>query len=199
MSLNAIRRIATALDADLDVGIRWRGGALDRLLDERHATLVGALANRLSAVGWEVATEVTYSHYGERGSIDLLGFEPVTRTLLVNEVKTEIGSVEATVRKHDEKVRLAAAIASERLGWHSARIARLLVLPADSSPRRQVARHAAIFDRAYPLRGAALSAWLRLPDRSVAGLLFLSATHRLSGGRVRVTGSAPAKRRPGRC
>ena len=39
----------------------WRGGALDRLMDERHATLVGAAATTLRDAGWEVAIEITYS------------------------------------------------------------------------------------------------------------------------------------------
>ena len=61
----------------------------------------------LEAEGWLTAAEVTYSGYGERGSIDLLAFHPATRTLLVVEVKTEIASVEETLRRHDAKVRLA--------------------------------------------------------------------------------------------
>jgi hypothetical protein len=57
---------------------------------------------------------VSYSVYGERGSIDLLAWHPAIRTLLVIEVKTEVSSVEAMLRKHDEKVRLAPRVAAER-------------------------------------------------------------------------------------
>jgi len=192
LTLRAIRRIAAALDAEVDVSLRWRGAAIDRLLDERHAGLVGALSERLTALRWEVATEVTYSRYGERGSIDLLGFHADTRSLLVSEIKTDVGSVEATVRKHDEEVRLAATVARERLGWHATSVSRLLVLPAESTARRQVDRHRAIFDRAYPSRGRAVAVWLGRPIMRVDGLLFLSFIPRatLRQARVRQRGSA---------
>lgn len=196
MTLGATQRIAKALDADMELTLRWRGGWLDRLLDERHAGLVGATADRLGADGWKVQLEVTYSHFGERGSIDLLAFERRTRTLLVGEVKSEIGTAEGTVRKHDEKARLAPRTARERFGWVAQRTARILVLPADSTPRRQVERHAAVFDRAYPLRGRALLAWLRDPSGpanssaqtgSISGLLFTSGIRATTARRHRVS------------
>ena len=186
LTLRSIRRLAAALDAEVDITLRWRGAAIERLIDERHAALVGALAEYLTALGWEVATEVTYSRYGERGSIDLLGFHADTRSLLVSEIKSEVGSVEATVRKHDEKVRLAATVARERLGWHATSVSRLLVLPAQSTARRQVDRHRAIFDRAYPSRGHALRAWLQRPIVHVNGLIFLSFIRRATPRRARV-------------
>jgi Holliday junction resolvase-like predicted endonuclease len=72
--------------------------------------------------------------YGERGSIDLLAWHEATRTLLVVEVKTEVASIEATLRKHDEKVRLARRVAADRFGWQATVTSRLLVLPR-TSPR----------------------------------------------------------------
>jgi hypothetical protein len=133
---------------------------------------------------------VSYSEYGERGSIDLLAWHPPTRVLLAVEVKTEIVSVEATLRKHDEKARLAPGVARRSLGWEASRVVRLLVLPNASTPRRQVARHAALFDAAYPIRGHKVRTLLRTPadrapGRSSSGaegvLLFLSPTTRSSG------------------
>ena len=91
------------------------------------------------------------------------------RTLLVVEVKTELISVEATLRKHDEKVRLASRIAGEQLGWRTDRVARLLVLPESSTTRRRVARQAAVIDTAYPLRGTGVHQWLRNPGGSGRG------------------------------
>jgi hypothetical protein len=55
--------------------------------------------------------------FGERGSIDLLAWHESSRTLLVIELKTELTSVEETLRRHDSKVRLAPGIARERFGW----------------------------------------------------------------------------------
>src|SRR5688572_5166515 len=87
-SLVLAERILAALDAHLVLDVRWRGGALDRLLDEDHATLVATVARRLAAAGWEVQVEVTYSHFGERGSFDVLAFMPSVGIVLVIEVKT---------------------------------------------------------------------------------------------------------------
>jgi transcriptional regulator with XRE-family HTH domain len=186
MPLRRVRSIARALDADVVVSLRWRGGDLDRLTDEGHATLLGRIAELLDASGWVTRTEVSYSVYGERGSIDLLAWHAESRTLLVVEVKTELVSVEGTLRKHDEKVRLARRIASERFGWQANSTSRLLVLPDLSTPRRHVERHDRVLSSAYPMRSAAIRSWLRRPsvvDGRVSGLLYLSPTHRARGRR----------------
>jgi hypothetical protein len=65
----------------------------------------------LRAGGWTTAVEVTFNHYGDRGSIDVLAVHPVARIALVVEVKTEITSAEETLRRLDVKVRLGAGLA----------------------------------------------------------------------------------------
>lgn len=182
MSLGSIRRIARAVDGYLGLTFGWRGATLDRLIDERHAVLVSRIKRVLEIAGWKVELEVSYSEYGERGSIDLLAWHEPTRTMLIVEVKTEIGSVEATLRKHDEKVRLAPLIARRRFGWSAREVSRLLVLPDSSTPRRQVSRFSEIFERAYPSRGTSARRWLRQPAASIRSLIFLSPTAE-SGGR----------------
>ena len=178
MPLRRVRAIARTLDAEVVVTLRWRGGDMDRLMDEGHAALLARAALLLEASGWITRTEVSYSVYGERGSIDLLAWHPPTRTLLVVEVKTELTSVEATLRKHDQKVRLARQIASDRFGWQARAVSRLLVLPDLSTPRRHVQRHGQVMLSTYPMRGAAIREWLREPvGGTVSGLLFLSPTH----------------------
>jgi transcriptional regulator with XRE-family HTH domain len=179
VSLEKIRRVALELDAEFVIQLRWRGGDLDRLLDEGHASLVGRTAALLRNLGWEVRAEVSYSIYGERGSIDVLGWHEATRTLLVIEVKTDVVSVEETLRKHDEKVRLAGRIVAERFGWRPRTVGRLLVLPGLATPRRRVERHASVLQVAYPARGAAIRAWLRGPEGALSGILFLQP----AGGR----------------
>ncbi|HET9456275.1 MAG TPA: hypothetical protein VFO78_02955 [Candidatus Limnocylindrales bacterium] len=104
--------------------MRWRGGDLDRLLDARHARLAETATRLLQAAGWEVAPEVSFSVYGERGSIVLLAWHPGTRTLLVIELESELTSIEETLRRHDTKVRLAGRIGRERFGWRAAGVAR---------------------------------------------------------------------------
>jgi transcriptional regulator with XRE-family HTH domain len=184
VSVRALRGVATALGAELQLSVTFRGGVLDRLLDEGHAAVVAAVLRRLEALGWEVHPEVSFSVYGEMGSIDLVGWHAETRTLVVIEVKTELTSLEETLRTHDAKARLAADIVRDRFGWRPACVARLLVLPDASTPRRQVKRHDEVLRSAYPLRGSALRAWLGDPRGSVAGLAYVSVTtvHRAKRG-----------------
>ena len=176
VSVRALRGLARALGGELRIELMFRSAELDRLIDEGHAALVGAVARRLEALGWEIRPEVSYAVSGERGSIDLVAWPAASGTLLVIEVKTELVSIEATVRKHDEKVRLAALVVEERFGWRPRRVARLLALPEDSTPRRHVQRHAAVLDAAYPLRGSAVRRWLAAPSGSMAGLWFVAHT-----------------------
>lgn len=201
MPVGTVRKIFRGLDAELVLFVRWRGGDLDRLLDAAHARLCDELARLLKADGWEVAPEVSYSEFGERGSIDLLAWHAATRTLLVIEVKTEVASVEETLRKHDEKVRLAPKVARERFGWKARSTARLLAFPEHRTIRRQVEDKAALFSRGYPMRNVAVRRWLLEPAEAMSGILFLPDTNeprcmrkRPARKRVRVGrgGSIPA-------
>jgi transcriptional regulator with XRE-family HTH domain len=176
VSVRALRKVARALGGDLRIELWFRGGELDRLMDEGHAALVGTVASRLEGLGWETRPEVSFAVFAERGSIDLVAWHAASRTLLVIEVKTELTSIEETLRRHDAKVRLAADLVAERFGWRPARVARLLVLPDGSTARRQVRRHGAVLRSAYPVRGRALRAWLREPAGSAAGLAFVPPT-----------------------
>jgi transcriptional regulator with XRE-family HTH domain len=191
VALRKVRAVLDALDASASLDVRWRGGILDRLLDERHATLVGTVASLLTGWGWEVVPEVSYSVFGERGSIDLIAWHAASRTLLIIEAKTDLVSVEATLRKLDEKVRLGPKIVAERFGWRPALVGRLLVLPADRTQRRHVERHAAVLDRALPVRGHAVRTWLRGPHAALAGLWFV--TDALAAG---VGAGVDRRRRP---
>ncbi len=191
VSLPLLRRIMAALDASLVIDVRWRAGALERLLDEDHATLQAAVAELLRTHGWLVSIEVTYSEFGERGSYDILAFHAGAAIVLVVEIKTELTSAEATLRKLDEKTRLAAKVARERFGWYARGTARLLVLTETSTLRRRVARHSALFSGALPMRGREIRHWLAAPAGALAGLWFLSANGvataiRRRGGRERI-------------
>ena len=107
MSLRAARRILLALEIRGVLDLRWRGGTLDRTLDEGHAALAGIVVRSLATYGWESAVEVTYAIYGERGSIDLLAFHRATSCLLVIDVKTELTSIEETLRRQRRDPALA--------------------------------------------------------------------------------------------
>jgi len=187
VTIRRLRRAARELDAEYIAVLRWRAGDLDRLMDEGHAALVGRAAAILRADGWEVRIELSYSVYGERGSIDILAWRAPMGLLLVVEVKTEFIALETTLRKHDEKVRLAARIARERLDWNALDTARLLVLPSTSTARRRVERHAAVMDVSYPLRGTSLRHWMASPSGPQAGLLFIDVEQAPTSGRPSIS------------
>jgi transcriptional regulator with XRE-family HTH domain len=166
-------RVAAALGAFVSVRLLFRGEGLDRLRDRRHASLVELLVRRLIAAGWEVATEVSFNEFGERGSIDVLAFHRETGALLVIEVKTVVPDVGGMLMTLDRKVRLAVAIAKQR-GWMARTVSRLLVLPEVRTTRRRVDEHRVTFAEAFPARNVAVTRWLRKPSGALAGLLFLS-------------------------
>ncbi|HUG49211.1 MAG TPA: hypothetical protein VMP67_12460 [Candidatus Limnocylindria bacterium] len=144
------------------------------MLDERHAALVERALRVYVSRGWQAAVEVTYSEWGERGSIDLLCGHPGTRSAVVNEIKTSFGSLEETNRLLDVKVRLASKLIEKRFGWQPLVVSRVLVLPADDALRRVVSRHGHTMDSAYPARSREVRAWIRRPSGTLRGIWFLS-------------------------
>jgi len=169
-----LARVAGALEGSIEYEVRWRGGALDRLLDEAHAALAAIVLAELKEHDWETQVEVSYSHYGERGSIDVLGGHPPTEALLVVEVKASLGSGEATLRKLDEKERLAPMVAAERFGWHASTVSKVLLFPEAVTIRRQLARHQAYLQAGLPAGGRGVRRWLRNPEGVLRGVWFLS-------------------------
>lgn len=165
------------LGGDLRLTLRWRGGDLDRLLDEGHAALMGRAAAMLEKAGWSTRPEVTFANYADRGSIDLLAWHRDSSTVLVVEIKTELTSIEETLRTHDMKTRNALKIARERADWEARTAARMLVLPDSSTARRRAARHEPVLRRAYPLTGVAARAWLQAPSGASGLLIFLPFTN----------------------
>ena len=189
-SIGKLAAVCVALGADLDVWIRWRGEGLDRLLDEGHATLVDQVVAKLRGGGWDVALEVTFNEFGERGSIDVLAWHPDSRSLLVVEVKSVVPDAQGTLAPLDRKTRLAPKIARDR-GSDPVSVSRLLVIREGPTNRRRVARFGELFKAALPHRNAEVRRWIARPDGPLAGLLFLSydkrdGTRRTTAGRTRV-------------
>jgi len=173
VTVRVVRRVVEALDGRANFQLHWRGAGLDRLIDERHAWLGAAVVTALERSAWSLWPEATYSRYGERGSIDLLGWHAATRTLLIVELKTDLGSVEETLRKHDEKVRLAPRIALEGRGWRAAVVARLLVIADDRTARRRWAAVEPLLRSAMPNSSVDVKRWIRQPRGALAGVWFL--------------------------
>lgn len=184
--------VTGALEAELVVDVRWHGERLDRLLDHDHAALVESVIRRLSGWGWLVAPEVSFSIYGERGSVDVLAYHPATRTVLVIEVKSVVPDIQAMLAALDRKTRLGRRIAHERR-WDAAVVARILVLADRTSSRERVALHEKTLLVAFGMRGVELRRWLRDPHTQaggVSGLWFV----RLTRGSVGMCARAGSQR-----
>jgi hypothetical protein len=67
-----MRRVASALEIDIEIVPRWRGSSVDRLVDRAHAGLVDGVVGRLDAAGFEVIAEWSFNHFGERGAVDVV-------------------------------------------------------------------------------------------------------------------------------
>lgn len=188
IQLWVVDRIATELGASVDMRLRWQGEGLDRLLDEEHAGLVERLVVLLRALGWDVAVEVSFSHFGERGTIDVLGWHAPSRTLAVFEVKSVTPDMQAMLGGLDRKARLGPGIARDR-GWNPVAVARILVLGDTPTNRRRLATHGSTVAVALPARTRETRRWLAAPVGTLSGVLFMSNGRRTDaarGGRARV-------------
>ena len=184
-SVRTLRRVFTSLDARLDLVPRWQGADLDRLLDARHAGMTETLVRRMSSLPeWIVQPEVTFSIYGERGSIDIVAWHPMRRALLVIEVKSAIGDVGALVRQVDRYRRLARKVAAER-GWSPVSVGVWVVVADGRTARRRLAEHRSTLKRAFPADGHAMARRIHSPGRDVSGLSFLPFAHPAKVGRRR--------------
>jgi hypothetical protein len=150
--------------------------------------------------------EHSYSVFGERGRIDLLAWHNRTRTMLVIELKTEMGDAQALLGTLDVKTRLAPTIARELGQPRPALVVRMLIFRESMTNRRQVARLSTLFS-SFNIRGSAALAWLHRPAAAGGLLIFSSAAvsstrgvrqHRVRLGRPRLsTISAASSAEPG--
>jgi transcriptional regulator with XRE-family HTH domain len=174
LSPRTLEHVASPLELRLDWEVHWRGGQLDRLLDERHAAMQEMVAARLAAnPAWVFVTEASFSVYGERGAIDVFGWNEKRRALLVVELKTELDDLQGVMSTLDRKWRLASVVARER-GWGPADVVgRWLILEEKGSNRRRVQAHVAVLRNAFPDDGHRATSWLAEPAGPFSGLSFL--------------------------
>src|SRR3954454_2082625 len=142
IQLDRVRRIFEAAGGRARLSVSWNGAAADRLLDERHAALVERTIAAFERYRWRADPEVSFSEFGERGSIDVLASHARRRAVAVCEVKSELGSLEETNRVLDAKVRPSQRIAIVRVGWRPEIVGRILVLADTTTNRRISRRHA---------------------------------------------------------
>ncbi len=174
MTLRQCRRIADCLCIELFlVPHSIRLGDVERQVDKRHAALVDAVVERVTEIGWTAETEYSFNHYGDRGSVDVLGWKEAKRALLIVEVKSELRDLQETLRAIDVKRRVVPGRVRAERGWNPAAVAVALVLPDLSTQRSIVGRFPAIFDAAFPARTVDVRHWLNEPDGDLRGLWFL--------------------------
>jgi transcriptional regulator with XRE-family HTH domain len=181
-----LERLTEAAGGHLQLLLAWNGEALDRLLDEDHATVIDAMVRVYRAGGWVTEVEVSFSIFGERGSIDVFAWHPRTGRVAVNEIKATVPEAGRTVMTLDRKGRLAPQLAKDR-GWRCTGVARILVLPATSTARRRIDRHRETFRTAFPAGTREALAWIADPSGPpIRGLIFLSDVRGAAGMERRV-------------
>lgn len=172
--LQQLERVAGALQLELIVAVRGRGAEVDRLLSGGHAALQAQVAVLIrGAPGWEAAAEVSYSEWGERGSIDLVGWHAASRSALIVEIKTEIVDPGAHARQVDTYRRLAPTVARQR-GWDARAISTWVVVAESSQNRRRVRRFGSLLRPSDAVGGRAMHRWLANPVGEVNGFSFLA-------------------------
>jgi transcriptional regulator with XRE-family HTH domain len=186
IALGDLEAVARALDGQLGLDFRWRGEALDRLIDEEHAAIIDQVVGLYRVARWEVVVEASFSIYGERGSIDVFAWHPLVEMVAVNEIKASVGEAGNTVIGVDRKARLAPQIAEQR-GWTCRGVARFLVVRDGTTVRRRIAEHGDTFRAAFPTSTRGSLEWIREPTRqAISGLIFLPDS-RPAGNRHRRT------------
>jgi transcriptional regulator with XRE-family HTH domain len=208
MSIGTILAVARSLDIQVSLTARWHAADLDRLVNSRHARLHESVAQWFGSAlpEWVLDPEVTFSIYGERGTIDILAWHPRDRALIVIELKTDIVDVNQLMGQMNQRRRLARQIARDR-GWDPVTISTWVIVANGRTNRARLAAHRAVLRNAFPLDGRSMQGWLRRPDRSVAALSLwergehgaanadLAARHRVRvPGRRRSTGTGPGPR-----
>ena len=181
LPLDLLRAVGKALEISLDLVPRWRGGELDRMLSIRYSQLHESVARMLTSdfPEWVLAPEVSFSHFGERGVIDLLLWHPGRRALLVIELKTDLVNVNEMLGTMDRKRRLAWEVAKQR-GWEPAVVSAWIVVAGSRTNDRRVAAHRTMLRAAYPSGGRGMRTWLADPVGSIAALSMWPAS--ASGG-----------------
>lgn len=171
LPLDLLRAVCKALEVSLDLVPRWRGGDLDRMLGIWHSQLDESVARMLISdfPEWVLAPEVSFSHFGERGVIDLLLWHPARRALLVIEFKTDLVDVNELLGTMDRKRRLAWEVAKQR-GWEPTTVSAWIVVAGSRTNDRRVAAHRTMLRAAYPASGRGMRSWLADPVGSIAGL-----------------------------
>jgi transcriptional regulator with XRE-family HTH domain len=174
MTVGTLDRIAASIGATLIVDIRYQGGLGDRLVDAAHAALVEIVVGVLRRHRWEVEVEFTFNFFGDRGSVDVLGWNPASRTLLIVEVKARFTDLQAMLVSLARKLRVVPDAAREERSWDATHVGRIVVAYGSAENRAVLARYASTFDAALPARANEIRRWLGRPEGPLSGVCLVS-------------------------
>lgn len=174
LAVGSVRAVADAVGIQLPFAPRsLRGASIERQIDWRHAALVEAVLERLAHLGWETAVEYSFNDYGDRGSVDILGWQPEARALLIVETKSDLRNVQETLHAMDVKLRVVPRLVRAERGWRAGAVGVVMVLADLRVERQRVDRHRSTFDTALPARTVEVRRWLERPAGPLRGLSFL--------------------------
>ena len=154
--LKLIESIAHSLG--LEIALSFRGPVFPagpRVRDSVHARCSAYADRRLRGQGWLTAREVEVVHGRSHGWIDILAFDPRTRTLLVIEIKTRLDDLGALERQIGWYERMAWD-AARRLGWRPRRIQVCVLALASDEVEAVIRSHRDLVRLAFPVRARVL-------------------------------------------
>ena len=157
-SLAIVDRVAAALGLEIELVARSPiviGGQRDLV----HARCSGYVDGRLIRAGWLTSREVEVVHGRSHGWIDLLAFDPRTRTLLIVEIKTRLDDFGAIERQLGWYDRSAFEVA-HRLGWRPRRVTTWLLSLASDEVEGAARANRAVMARAFPARAREMTRFL---------------------------------------
>jgi len=164
ITIGTMRKVGDALEIRVTIDAWWRAGDGARLLDAVHAGIVERVMRELVAAGWEAIPELSFNHFGERGSVDIVAWHAATRTLLLIEVKSRIDDVQDLLHTFGRKVRIVPDMVARDRGWSPSNVATMLVVGESNAARMTVRRHVTTFDAVWPARSAACKRFIARPD-----------------------------------
>jgi transcriptional regulator with XRE-family HTH domain len=154
-SLDLVWSIADRLGLDLQLLGRPPLALEPRRGDLVHARCSAYVDRRLQGHGWSIARELEVIAGRAHGWIDLLAFDPRSRTLVIVEIKTrldDIGGVERQIAWYERE----ALGLARSLRWLPERTVAWLLLLASDEVERQISLHRDLLRRSFQDRAPAM-------------------------------------------
>jgi transcriptional regulator with XRE-family HTH domain len=178
-SLDLVWAIADRLGLDLQFVARPPIAVDRRRGDLVHARCSGYADGRFRGTGWLTARELEATNGRFQRWIDILAFEPRSRTLIIVEIKTRLDDIGDIERQLGWYERNAIAVARS-IGWQPTKAMSWLLLLASEEVDDQIAVNRQVLRRAFPDRAPVMRQILVAGAAPVArrGLALVDPTSR---------------------